>query len=127
VTITYTGTVPVRVRLYGSRTTNGLDQYVNLTITRGRRNATSSASCAGFQPDAQDYLGAGPGVLFDGTFAGFPTTYEATADEPPGSGAETWTKNESHTYRFRVEVQDDQAAQGLWLTQAFTWEARDFP
>ena len=126
-TITYTGTTPVRVRLYGARTTNGLDQYVDLTITRGTRNATTSASCAGFQPDGQDYLGAGPGVVFDGTFASFPTTYAAPGDDPPGVGPEAWTKNESHTYRFTVTVQDDQAAQGLWLTQAFTWEARDFP
>ena len=126
VTITYLGRTPVRLRLFGTGATNGLDQYVNLTVTRGRRSSTASASCSGFVPDAQDYLGAGAGVVYDGTFAGFPASYGAAGDDPVGAGADTWTRDESHAYRFRVEIQDDQAAQGLWLTQAFTWEARAF-
>jgi hypothetical protein len=125
VTITYWGKPKARVRLYGTRSGNGLDQYVRLTITRGTSTATAPKSCAGFKADTKNYLGAGSGVVFDGLFSEFPETWADAGYDPAGvAPAETWTKGEARAYRFRVQVLDDQAAMGLWLTQEFTWEAR---
>ena len=114
------------MRLYGAGGGTGLEGFVDLRITRGTSTSKASLSCTGFTPDATNYLGAGAGVIFDGTLATFPTSYGATVDDPPGA-ADTWKKNEAHAYRVRVSVRDDNAAQGLWAYQAFTWEAREVP
>ena len=124
VTITYRGSKPVRMKLYGARTGSGLDQFVELTVTRGTSRATTPKSCAGFASDSRNYLGAGRGVVFKGLISQFPKTWSAARYDPAGGTAEKWTKGEARAFRFNVRVVDNQAAMGLWLTQKFSWQVR---
>lgn len=124
VTITYRGAKPVRMRLFGTRTGTGLDQYVELTVTRGTSRAVTPRSCAGFAADSRNYLGAGRGVVFKGLVSQFPKTWSAASYDPAGGTAEKWTKGEARAFRFHVRVVDNQAAMGLWLTQKFSWQVR---
>ena len=124
VTITYRGSKSVRMKLYGARSGSGLDQYVELTVTRGTSRATTPKSCAGFSADRRNYLGAGNGVVFKGLVSQFPTTWSAASYDPAGGPAEKWTKGEARAFRFHVRVVDNQAAMGLWLTQKFSWQVR---
>ena len=126
VTVTYAGP-PARVRLYGDQTVSGLESYVTLTVTRGTGTVSSPGSCAGFVADSQDYIGQGAGVIYRGALGAFPADYSASIEEPDGSPGETWTDSESHVYRFQVQLNDTNAAQGLSVVQAFTWEAREIP
>jgi hypothetical protein len=137
--VSYTGTQPAGIRLYGSTTGTGLDQYLKLKVTRGKYDPPPEPafdSCTNFVADSTNYVGAGPGVLYDGTLQGYP-------DDPPGySGgladpadcaappcpAEQWTfLPESHVYKFEVTLPSDasNAVQGLTAGQTFVWEARD--
>jgi hypothetical protein len=125
VTVTYAGP-PARVRLYGEQTVAGLEDHVTLTVTRGTGTVSSPGSCAGFQPDGQDY-GSGPGVVYLGPLGTFPDSYDDSFEEPNGFPGETWTNGESHVYRFHVRLNDTNAAQGLSVIQSFTWEAREIP
>jgi predicted ribosomally synthesized peptide with SipW-like signal peptide len=113
ITVTYSGTLASSVRLYGTTTGTGLDQYLDLVVTRGT-GAAGFDDCTGFTPDA------GGGVLYNGTLQGFPDSYAAGIVDPA-----TWNESDSHDYRFTVVVQDNDGAQGLTATQAFTWEARN--
>jgi predicted ribosomally synthesized peptide with SipW-like signal peptide len=123
--VTYTGTLPANVRLYGTTGGTGLDQYLDLVVTRGTKAAGSFDSCAGFTADATNYIGAGAGVVYTGTLQGYADTFAAGLVDPTAGTPEVWTNPESHTYRFVVTVQDNNAAQGLTATQTFTWEARN--
>lgn len=122
--VTYTGTLPATVRLYGTTTGTGLDQYLDLTVTRGTK-ASAFDSCADFVADSTDYNGDGPGVIFDGTLQGYPDSYAAGIVDPTSGSPETWTTSEMHAYRFVITVQDDNDAQGLSANQTFTWEAQN--
>jgi hypothetical protein len=124
VTITYRGAKTVRMKLYGARSGSGLDQYVELTVTRGTSRAVTPKSCAGFTPDRRNYLGAGKGIVFKGLVSQFPKTWAAASYDPAGGSAEKWTKGEARAFRFHVRVLDNQAAMGLWLTQKFSWQVR---
>jgi hypothetical protein len=124
VTITYRGSKPVRMKLYGARSGSGLDQYVELTVTRGTSRATTPKSCAGFSADRRNYRGFGNGVVFKGLVSQFPKTWSAASYDPAGGTAEKWTKGEARAFRFHVRVVDNQAAMGLWLTQKFSWQVR---
>jgi predicted ribosomally synthesized peptide with SipW-like signal peptide len=125
--VTYTGSVASSVRLYGTTAGGGLDQYVDLKVTRGSFSPTEPGydSCTDFQPDSTDYIGQGAGVIHDGTLQGYPDSYAAGVVDPPSGGAESWTGGESHVYRFEVTLRDDAAAQGLDATQTLIWEARN--
>ena len=126
ITVSYSGSLPATVRLYGATTGTGLDQYTNLTVTRG---TTTSAfdNCTGFSADSTEYLGLGQGagVVYNGTLQGFADTYAAGLVDPTSGTPETWTNPESHAYKLVVSVQDTNLAQGLNATQTFTWEARN--
>jgi predicted ribosomally synthesized peptide with SipW-like signal peptide len=125
--VSYTGSVASSVRLYGTTTGSGLDQYIDLKVTRGSFSPSEPGydSCANFVADATDYLGQGAGVVHNGTLAGYPDSYAAGVVDPPSGGAESWTGGESHVYKFEVTLQDNVAAQGLDATQTLTWEARN--
>lgn len=123
IVIDYSGTLPASVKLYGSTGGTGLDQYLDLRVVRGTKSSAFD-DCSDFAADAADYIGAGSGVIYDGTLQGYPDGYGGGIDDAPGS-AETWTNGETHAYKFVVTVQNDNAAQGLNATQAFTWEARN--
>ncbi|GEM_PF-2276699 len=113
VTIQYLGSIPAGVRLYARTSGTGLAQFLTVTVTRGTGEGSS------FIPDSIDYVGAGPGVLYRGTLADFPTRW-ATGLVDPG----TWRQHETHAYRFTVRLADEPAAQGLVAGASFRWEAR---
>ena len=121
--VDYTGSLPASVKLYGSTGGNGLDQYLDLKVTRGTKSSAFDA-CGDFNPDGTDYIGSGPGVIYDGTLQGYPDGYGGGINDAPGA-VETWTSGETHAYKFVVTVQNDGAAQGLSASQVFTWEARN--
>ena len=112
--VTYNGSVPATVHLYGATTGTGLDQYLNLTVTRGSISSGSFDSCTNFTADV------GGGVLYSGTLRDFPDAYGGAVADP----RVTWAANDVHAYKFTVVLQDDNAAQGLNATQQFNWEAR---
>jgi len=124
--VTYQGSLPSTVKLYGTTGGTGLDQYLSLKVTRGTYSGSDPGydSCTGFQPDATDYIGAGPGIVYDGTLQDYPDDYATAVADPPG-GPATWTTGEEHVYKLEVTVQANLAAQGKTATQTFTWEARN--
>lgn len=93
--LTYRGSEPARVLLYGTTTGTGFDRYLELKVERG-------VSCKGGRP------------VYDGTLEDFP-------DAPAGAIEESWMPDDSYMYRFAISVRDDNAAQGLTARQAFTW------
>jgi predicted ribosomally synthesized peptide with SipW-like signal peptide len=126
VKVTFDGSLASAVRLYGTTTGNGLDQYLDLKVTRGTYSPSEPAykSCTNFQADGTDYIGAGNGVIYDGTLQGFPDDYAAGLVDPTGGSPESWTNAEAHVYRFDVTIQQNFAAQTLNAAQTFSWEAR---
>jgi predicted ribosomally synthesized peptide with SipW-like signal peptide len=125
INVTYSGSLPAGVRMYGTTSGTGLDQYLDLVVTRGTLVAPAFDSCATFVPDVADY-GYGPGgVVYSGTVQGYADDYGVGIVDPQSGSPETWTNGESHAYRFVVTVQNDNAAQGKNVSQTFTWEARN--
>ena len=114
ITVNFTGSLASNVHLYGTTTGSGLDQFLNLTITRGS-GAAGFNNCTGFTPDA------GGGVIYNGTLQAFPATYAAGVVDPTAA----WVNGDSHQYRIAVSVQDNNAAQGLNAATTFDWEARN--
>ena len=126
ITVSYTGSLASTVRLYGTTTGTGLDPYLNLTVTRGSFTTPPAYdSCTGFTADAVNYIGAGNGVVYNGTLQGYPDSYTAGIVDPTSGTPESWTNPESHVYQITVTVQDNNLAQGKNATQTFTWEARN--
>jgi hypothetical protein len=125
--VTYGGSLPSDVRLYGATTGSGLDQYLELSVTRGTYAPTDPAfdSCTNFQPDATNYIGQGAGVVYDGTLQGYPDDNASGIVDPPAGGPESWATGESHVYKLELTLRHNLAAQGLNATQQFTWEARN--
>jgi hypothetical protein len=125
--VSFSGSLDSDVRMYGTTSGTGLDQYLELRVTRGSFSPSEPAfsSCANFQPDATDYIGQGQGIVYDGTLQGYPDNYAAGIVDPPSGGPEVWSNGESHVYRFEVTLRHNMAAQGLNATQLFTWEARN--
>lgn len=125
--VRYTGSLSSTVRLYGTTGGSGLDQYLDVTVTRGVYSPSEPAfdSCTNFQSDATNYIGAGAGVIYSGTLQGFPDNYAGGLVDPTAGSPEAWTATEDHVYRIQVTLQNVQAAEGLTATQTFTWEARN--
>ena len=124
--VTYTGSLPALVRLYGTTGGSGLDAYLDLTITRGTISSGSFADCTNFTADTTNYLGQGAGVIYSGTLAAFGDDWaSSTADRHTASATEAWTTNETHAYKLTLTAQDNNSAQGKSMTQTFTFEARN--
>ena len=115
------------MRLYGTTTGSGLDQYLDLKVTRGTYNPSTPAfkSCTNFQADGTDYLGAGNGVIYTGTLQAYPDDYASGLVDPTSGAPESWSSGEVHVYRFDMTLQSNFAAQGKNATQTFRWEARN--
>jgi hypothetical protein len=136
ITVSYTGSLTSNVRLYGAATGgNGLDQYLDLKITRGTfsgatpaNNACTDGAGSNFAADGVTYSGgngAGAGgVLFDARMNNYPTTWAAGIADAPGGTPEAWTNPENHVYRIDVTVADDNNAAAKSHEQTFTWEAQ---
>ena len=128
ITVTSRGTLASSVRIYGTTTGTGLDQYATLTVTRGTYSSGSPSfdDCTNFQPDGVQYVGGqANGVIYNGTLQSFPDDYANGISDPYAASPESWTEGESHVYRIRVDIQDDDNAEGLEATQAIIWEARN--
>lgn len=125
--VTFNGSLASTVRLFGTTSGTGLDQYLDLKVTRGSYTPSDPGfdSCTNFQPDVTDYLGLGAGVVYEGTLQGYPDSYAAGIVDPLSGGPESWTNGESHVYKLEVQLRHNLAAQGLNATQQFTWEARN--
>ncbi|GAA0797017.1 hypothetical protein [Spirilliplanes yamanashiensis] len=125
--VTYTGTVPARVRLFAASGGTGLATYLNLTVERGTTTGTTLPDCTGFTPDSATYAAAS-GVMYSGTLAGLASAHGSHASglqDPTSGSPTTWTAGTTVTYRFTASIQNDPAAQGLTATPTFWWEARD--
>jgi hypothetical protein len=125
--VNYSGSLDSGLRLYGDTSGSGLDPYLNLKVTRGVYNPSNPGfdSCTNFQADGTDYIGAGNGVIYDGTLQGFADSYATGLIDPAVASPETWTTGEIHVYKLEVTLQGDPNAQGKDATQTFTWEARN--
>jgi hypothetical protein len=113
--VTYTGTVdPVAVRLYApAAPTGSLAPYLDLTVDIGADTADPFATCTSF---------VSTGTVYSGTLDGFTTAHGGYA-----TGVTTWDpagSPETRTFRFRLSVQNDAAAEGLTTTFGFSWETR---
>lgn len=123
--VKYTGSLAATVRLYAS-VSGSLKDYLDLTVTRGTDSNPSYDSCTNFSAAGEaNYIGQGPGVVYSGTLAAFPTSYSAGLVDPTSGSPESWTMNEQHSYKLTLTLQNQNAAQGLTATAGFTWEARD--
>jgi hypothetical protein len=114
--VTYSGSLTSTVTLYRSGFTGGtgLDDYVDLAVTKG----------TGDQGDCSDFSGSTS--VYAGELDAFPSTYGSGLSLTNGSGNAAWSQNDAVTYRVRATLQDDNAAQGLTAgTHSFTWEARN--
>jgi hypothetical protein len=117
--VTYTGSLPATVNLYGSAV-GAIGSFVNLTIDKGTGN-TVFPNCAGFTPDATP-------TVYNGTLGDFATNHTNFAN---GSGAfpgtqTQWNQNDVLVYRFTLTLQNIAAANGLTSgLHSFTWEAQN--
>ena len=118
IVVSYTGTLPAEVRLFAA-TAGLLPPYLTMKVERGTLPAGQGGSCAGFNPDATDYTGAGPGVIADRGLAAFPTAYGAGIVDPS-----SWGNGMSRGYRFTPTLSSDPLAQGRSATFSVTFEAR---
>ena len=119
-----TGSLPAEVKLYGTGTGSGLNQYLKLVLTRGSFSGTpASGSCTGFTSDATNYIAQGAGVIYSGTLAALPSNAASALLDPTSASPATWTSQSAHGYRFQVTVLSDPEAQGLNGHETFTFEA----
>jgi predicted ribosomally synthesized peptide with SipW-like signal peptide len=130
--VSYSGSLGSTVRLYGSVTGgNGLNQYLDLKVTRGTFPGAPPANmaCTGFSADSVTYSGgngAGAnGVMFDARMNAYPTTWASGIVDAPGGTAEVWTNPTAHVYKLDVTVADDNNAAAKTHQQTFTWEAQN--
>ena len=113
--VTYTGSVdPTAVLLYVTGAPTGtLAPYLDLTVDLGNDTADPFRTCTSFVSTS---------TLYSGTLSNFATTYPNYA-----GGLSTWDpagSPETKTFRFRLAVQDNAAAEGLTSTFGFSWETR---
>jgi hypothetical protein len=122
--VSYTGTLPANVKLYGTGGGTGLNQYLTLIVTRGSFSGTpASGSCTGFTADATNYISQGAGVIYDGTVGNWPATTAAALVDPTATSPATWATGNAHGYEFQVTLQTNAAAQGLTGSESFVFEA----
>lgn len=120
--VTYSGTVPADVRLYGT-IAGALAGNLTLTITRGAIAGTPAAkSCTNFVADSTDYLSKGAGVIYSGTLSAFPASAGAALPDPTSGAAEAWSAGEAHAYKLTVTMSSASGA-GTSASADFTWLA----
>ncbi len=122
--VTYTGTLPSNVKLYGTGGGTGLNQYLTLVVTRGTFGGTPAAgSCTGFTADSTNYISQGAGVIYNGTLSSWPSTSTSGLLDPTAGSPATWNTSAAHGYQFQVTLGTNTAAEGLTGSQSFTFEA----
>jgi hypothetical protein len=122
--VTYTGTLPATVKLYGTGGGTGLNQYLTLVVTRGTFSGTPTAgSCTGFTADSTNYISQGAGVIYSGALSAWPSGASTALADPTAASPASWTTGTYHGYEFQVTLGTSAAGQGLTGTQTFTFEA----
>lgn len=122
--ITNSGTLSVQMRLYGTGSGTGLNEYLKLVVTRGSFSGTPPAgACTGFTADATNYISQGAGVIYSGTLANWPSSASSALRDPTASAPATWSPQATHSYQFQVTVLSNAGAQGLAGHETFTFEA----
>lgn len=122
--VLYTGSLPANLKLYGTGAGTGLNQYLNLTVTRGTFTGNpASGSCTGFSADSTNYISQGAGVIYAGTLANWPSSAAGALGDPTSASPATWATNTSRGYQFQVTLQANAAGQGLTGNETFTFEA----
>jgi camelysin-like metallo-endopeptidase len=111
ITVTYNGSLDADVRLYVTRSSTGVEPYVNVKVETGT-TTSGYGDCSGFSAAS---------TLYDGTLSAYPTDWTSGLVEP----GNPWTAGEAHAYRFTVSLQNNAAAQGRSATATFRWEARN--
>jgi predicted ribosomally synthesized peptide with SipW-like signal peptide len=115
VRVTYTGSLANTIKLYRSAFTGGtgLDQYVDLAITKGTGTA---ADCSDF---------SGSTSVYSGTLNALGSNWAGGTALTNGSNQASWSQNDAVTYRVRATLQDNNAAQGLATgTHSLVFEAQ---
>ena len=115
INVTYGGSLPADVKLYGTVAGTGLAAFLDTVVEVGTGAAGgSSTSCTGFSSSS---------TLHSGTLAAFGAANTNYGNGLGGfSGA---TNPTTRSYRIAVTLQDANAAQGLDATATFTWEAQN--
>lgn len=124
--VSYTGSAPSKVRLYGTVAGTGLAPYLTLTVTRGTFSGTPAAgSCTGFTADTTNWNGSGAGVIYTGLLSAFPTSTGTAINDPNTASVATWNSADKHGYKLVLTLPAGTAsgAQGLTATADFTWLA----
>jgi predicted ribosomally synthesized peptide with SipW-like signal peptide len=120
ITVTYSGDLDADLKLYLPDAVGALAPYVDVTVTPGTDPTPAFRDCTGFVAD-------GP-AIFDDTLQAFRAAHSGWANglvDNPGS-ASAWSQGDSVTYRVRLTIHDDNAAQGLDTgTHRIMWEARN--
>jgi predicted ribosomally synthesized peptide with SipW-like signal peptide len=114
--VTYDGSLSSTLKLYRSGFTGGtgLDDYVDLAITKG----------TGDQADCSDFSGSTS--VFSGELKDVPASYGSGLSLTDAADDASWDEDDAVTYRISATLQDDNDAQGLTAgTHSFTWEARN--
>jgi len=123
--VTYNGTLASDVKLYNPDAVDAdVADYTDLVITSGTGNATD---CTDFDDDAS---GAN---VYTGELGAFQAAHDSYAnglvDSPLAKSS--WDAGDTVTYKFQVELQDDNAANSgtgtghASGTHKYVWEARN--
>jgi hypothetical protein len=121
--ITNSGTLSVQMKLYGTGSGTGLNEYLKLVVTRGSFSGTPPAgSCTGFTADATNYIAQGAGVIYSGTLANWPSSASSALTDPTASSPATWSPQATHSYQLQVTMLSNASAQGLTGHETFTFE-----
>lgn len=119
IAVTYEGDVPATISLYATRGGTGLDAFLDLDVVRGQMPSSTNGTCTGFVPDAENLAGVGPGVLYDGRLAEFPSgaAPSVTPSGPP------WQDGDTHAYKIALSLASQAAAEGLSVQFDLVWKA----
>jgi hypothetical protein len=113
--VTYSGSLNANVRVYGAVTAGtGLEAYLDLTIERG------DGDCTTFGTPTAVWTNGTDGDL--GVFMSTETDYASGSDNWAVTGG---APDDMVPYRFTIDLQDNNAAQGLTSTVSFTFEAQN--
>jgi hypothetical protein len=124
--VTYSGSLPSTVKLYGSSITEtspggtGMLSYLHVKVEEGTGGAFG---CSGFTGATTIWdTATHPGVASD-LLGVFPTTYAAGVS----SGLASWTTSSTRTYRFTITLDNatPDTSQGATAAAVFNWQAQN--
>ena len=116
INVTYTGSAPANVRMYGTVGGTGLAPYLDTVIDVGTgATGGSGFSCANFTGGAN---------AFNNTLANFGTSH-SNYGNGNGTNFSGATNPTTRSYRVQVTLQDNGLAQGKNASATLTWAAQN--